>query len=88
MSSSGPDGSPVGLQPGWMPAVVLAVVALAVVVLSASPLVFAHGRGLYDNKADAERRAQELGCIGVHQNKDKWMPCRDEQQLHHHLRHQ
>lgn len=61
-------------------------VALAAVVLSASPLVFAHGRGLYDNKADAERRAQELGCIGVHQNKDKWMPCSNEAMLHKELR--
>lgn len=46
---------------------------------------FAYGKwGL----ALAEQRARELGCQGTHQNNGLWMPCRDEQDVHHKLRQQ
>lgn len=48
----------------------------------------AHGQGLYKTKAEAELRAQQLGCQGTHQNNGLWMPCSDEAQLHHALRRQ
>ena len=47
-----------------------------------------HSKGIYQTKADAERRAGELGCKSVHQNNGKWMPCADERELHRQLRKQ
>ena len=48
----------------------------------------AHSKGIYLTKADAERRAAEIGCKSVHQNNGKWMPCADERELHRQLRKQ
>ena len=47
-----------------------------------------HSKGLYQTKADAEKRAGELGCKSVHQNNGKWMPCANERELHRQLRKQ
>ena len=47
-----------------------------------------HSKGIYQTKADAEKRAGELGCKSVHQNNGKWMPCADERELHRQLRKQ
>lgn len=47
----------------------------------------AHPRGLYDTQQEAAQRARELGCEGTHLNRDKWMPCRNEAELHRYLRH-
>ena len=27
-------------------------------------------------------RSLELGCEGIHKNQDKWMPCKNEKELH------
>ena len=37
-------------------------------------------------QAEAEQRAKQLGCKGVHQNNGQWMPCSDEAMLHKELR--
>lgn len=42
----------------------------------------AHARGLYPTQAEAEKRARELGCQGVHRNNALWLPCADEAELH------
>lgn len=63
----------------------ISLLALAVLAVPATSL--AHPRGLYDTQQQAAQRAQELGCDGTHRNRDKWMPCRDEADLHRHLRH-
>ena len=47
-----------------------------------------HGKGMYDTKAEAEKRAQEIGCEGVHENNGRWMPCLDEADLHNTMRRQ
>ena len=47
-----------------------------------------HSKGIYQTKADAEKRAGEIGCKSVHQNNGKWMPCADEQTLHRQRRKQ
>ena len=47
-----------------------------------------HSKGLYQTKADAEKRAGEIGCKSLHQNNGKWVPCADEQALHRQLRKQ
>ena len=46
----------------------------------------AHMRGTFLSKDDAENRSLELGCEGIHKNKDKWMPCKNEKELHLYLR--
>ena len=47
-----------------------------------------HSKGIYQTKADAEKRAGEIGCKSVHQNNGKWMPCADERELNRQLRKQ
>ncbi len=46
----------------------------------------AHMRGKFLSVEEAEKRALELGCEGIHSNKDKWMPCKNEKELHIYLR--
>ena len=48
----------------------------------------AHSRGVYNTEAEAQIRAQQIGCKMVHQNNGKWMPCADERELHRQLRKQ
>ncbi len=50
-------------------------------VFSASPAT-AHMKGMYDTKAEAEKRAAELKCKGAFQMGDMWMPCASERALH------
>jgi hypothetical protein len=45
-----------------------------------------HPKGLYRTRAEAEKRARELGCKGTHQNNGLWMPCSGEAMLHKELR--
>jgi hypothetical protein len=60
---------------------------LALALFVAAPVAQAHPKGLYDSQQQAEQRAKELGCEGIHQNQGKWMPCSNEAALHQHLRH-
>ena len=46
----------------------------------------AHMRGTVSSEQDAENRSLELGCEGIHKNQDKWMPCKNEKELHIYLR--
>ena len=46
----------------------------------------AHIRGTFSSEYDAEKRSLELGCEGIHKNKDKWLPCKNEKELHKYLR--
>jgi hypothetical protein len=57
-----------------------------VVVLSCLPQGLAHQKGLYATEAEAAQRAKQLGCAGTHRNAGRWMPCRNEADLHKHLR--
>ena len=47
-----------------------------------------HGKGLYATEAEAQQRAEQLGCSSTHQNNNRWMPCANEQELHQQLRKQ
>ena len=61
----------------------------AVLVLSAHPSAsYSHSKGIYETKAEAEKRATEIGCTTVHENNGHWMPCENEQELHRQLRKQ
>ena len=62
-------------------------IALVAVFVGSSPAL-AHGKGLYSTEAEAQARAEEIGCMTVHQNNGKWMPCADERELHQQLRKQ
>ena len=64
----------------------LAAVAIGVVLLFSPEASWSHSRGLYATQAEAEQRAKQLGCKGVHQNNGQWMPCSDEAMLHKGLR--
>ena len=46
----------------------------------------AHMRGKFLSEEDAKNRSLELGCEGIHKNQDKWLPCKDEKELHIYLR--
>ena len=46
----------------------------------------AHLKGKFSNEKDAEKLSLELGCIGIHKNQDKWLPCENEKELHRYLR--
>ena len=46
----------------------------------------AHMRGTFLSEEDAENRSLELGCVGIHKKKDKWLPCKNEKELHIYLR--
>ena len=50
--------------------------------------VAAHGKGIYPTQAAAAERARQLKCKGTHENNGKWMPCKDEADLHRALRKQ
>ena len=64
------------------------ITMIALALAAAAPLAGnAHPKGLFDSQQEAEQRAKELGCTGIHQNSGKWMPCSNEATLHQHLRH-
>tara|TARA_B100000886_G_scaffold251439_1_gene177469 strand:+ start:417 stop:638 length:222 start_codon:yes stop_codon:yes gene_type:complete len=46
----------------------------------------AHIKGTYSSVQDAKNRSLELGCEGIHKNQDKWLPCKNEKELHIYLR--
>ena len=46
----------------------------------------AHMRGTFLSEEDAEKKSLELGCEGIHKNQDRWMPCKNEKELHIYLR--
>ena len=63
----------------------LAVLALFCGLQSPSQAM-AHAKGLYNTQAEAQKRANELGCQGTHLNHGLWMPCGDEAMYHRELR--
>ena len=46
----------------------------------------AHMRGTFSSEQDAENRSLKLGCEGIHKKQDKWLPCKNEKELHIYLR--
>ena len=49
--------------------------------LNCNSYSLAHMRGTFLSEEEAEKRALELGCEGIHKNQDKWMPCKSEKEL-------
>ena len=54
--------------------------------LNFNNFLYAHIRGTFLSEKDAKNRSLELGCEGIHKNQDKWMPCKNEKELHIYLR--
>ena len=46
----------------------------------------AHMKGTFSTEKEAEKKSIELGCVGIHKNQDKWLPCENEKELHRYLR--
>ena len=46
----------------------------------------AHMKGTFSTEKDAEKESLNLGCVGIHKNQDKWLPCENEKELHKYLR--
>ena len=46
----------------------------------------AHMRGTFSSEQEAIKRSLEIGCEGIHKNQDKWLPCKNEKELHMYLR--
>ena len=46
----------------------------------------AHIKGTFSTGKEAEKKSLELGCLGIHKNQDKWLPCKNEKELHKYLR--
>ena len=46
----------------------------------------AHMRGEFLSEEDAKNKSLELGCEGIHKNQDKWLPYKNERELHRYLR--
>ncbi len=47
---------------------------------------YAHMKGTFSSEQEAVKRSLELGCEGIHKNQDKWLPCKNEKELHIYLR--
>ena len=47
---------------------------------------YAHMKGIFSSEQKAAKKSLELGCIGTHKNQDKWLPCKNEKELHKYLR--
>ena len=62
--------------------------AALLALVAHSTASYSHSKGIYETKAEAEKRATEIGCTTVHENNGHWMPCKNEQELHRQLRKQ
>ena len=62
------------------------IIFLFTLSLNFNSYFVAHTRGTFLSEEDAKKRSLELGCEGIHKNKDKWMPCKNEKELHIYLR--
>ena len=47
---------------------------------------YAHMKGTFSKEKEAKKKSFALGCVGIHKNQDKWLPCENEKELHKYLR--
>ena len=62
------------------------VICLFFLSLNFNSFSHAHLRGTFLSEEEAKNRSLEIGCEGIHKIKDKWMPCKNEKELHIYLR--
>ena len=65
---------------------VICTFAIALKIANLNNYSHAHLRGAFSSQKDAENKSLELGCEGIHKNQDKWLPCKNEKELHIYLR--
>jgi len=65
---------------------VISAFVIALKIANFNNYLQAHMRGKFSFEKEAENKALELGCKGTHKNKDKWLPCQNEKELHKYLR--
>jgi len=81
------DGLQTTLAPLSIQLSALVVPVFVFGIFSALPAT-AHMKGMYETKAEAEKRAAQLKCKGAFQMGDMWMPCASERALHDALQRQ
>ena len=59
---------------------------LIFLLLNFNSNLHAHMKGTFSSEEEAENKSLELGCEGIHKNQDKWLPCKNEKELHLYLR--
>ena len=64
----------------------LKIFSLVFFIINSNNYLHAHMKGTFNSMKEAENRSIELGCEGIHKNKDKWLPCKNEKELHIYLR--
>ena len=37
--------------------------------------------GTFSTEKEAKKKSLELGCVEVHKNQDKWLPCENEKRI-------
>ena len=66
--------------------IVISTFAIALKIANFNNNLHAHMRGKFSSEKEAEDKALELTCEGTHKNQDKWLPCKNEKELHKYLR--
>ena len=64
----------------------LKIFSLVFFIINFNNYSHAHMKGTFNSAQEAENRSIELGCEGIHKNKNKWLPCKNEKELHIYLR--
>ena len=62
------------------------IILLSLLFLNLGDYSHAHFKGNFLSKEEAIKQSIKLGCEGAHKKKDKWLPCRGENELHEYLR--
>ena len=66
--------------------IVICAFAIDLKIVNFNNYLHAHMRGKFSSEKEAEDKSLELGCEGTHKNQDKWLPCKNEKELHKYLR--
>ena len=60
--------------------------AITLKIANFNNYLHSHMRGTFSSEKEAEDKSLELGCEGIHKNQEKWLPCKNEKELHKYLR--
>ena len=66
--------------------IVIGAFTIALKIANFNNYLQAHMRGKFSSENEAKDKSLELGCEGTHKNQDKWLPCKNEKELHKYLR--
>ena len=61
------------------------IIFFSYLFLSLNNVLYAHMKGTYFTEKEAVKESIKLGCIGAHKNRSKWLPCKNEKELHKYL---